>query len=64
MNVFFDSDHASDSVTRRSQTGYFVYLNSALIYRHSKKKISIEISSFGSEFMAMTMKHTTEYIVN
>jgi hypothetical protein len=60
MSAYVDSDHAGDTVTRRSRTGYLVYLNSALICWHSKKQTSIETSSFGSEFMAM--KHATEYI--
>jgi hypothetical protein len=60
MRAYVDSDHAGDTVTRRSRTGYLIYLNSALICWHSKKQTSIETSSFGSEFMAM--KHATEYI--
>ena len=60
MRVFVDSDHAGDQVTRRSQTGFLVYLNNALIYRILKKQTTVETSSFGSEFMAM--KHATEYV--
>ena len=48
-----DADHASDTVTRRSRTGFLVYINSALVYWFSKKQTSIESSSFGSEFTAM-----------
>ena len=29
--AYVDSDHATDKRTRRSRTGYFIYLNSALI---------------------------------
>ena len=32
MRVFVDSDHTGDQVTRRSRTGFLVYLNNALIY--------------------------------
>ena len=60
MRIFVDSDHASDQVTRRSRTGFLVYLNNALIYWTSKKQTTIETSLFGSEFMAM--KHATEYV--
>jgi hypothetical protein len=60
MRVYVDSDHAGDTVTRRSRTGFLVYLNCALIHWESKKQTSIETSSFGSEFMAM--KTATEYI--
>jgi len=48
-----DSDHASDTVTRRSRTGFLVWLNSALVAWLSKKQASVESSSFGSEFVAM-----------
>ena len=31
------ADHTSDTVTKSSRTGFFVYLNSALVYWFSKK---------------------------
>ena len=55
-----DADHAADTVTRRSRTGFLVYLNSALVFWHSKKQASIESSTFGSEFTAM--KQCCEYL--
>jgi len=55
-----DADHASDTVTRRSRTGFIVYLNCAPVYWHSKKQNSVESSSFGSEFIAM--KQLCEYL--
>ncbi len=55
-----DADHAADTVTRRSRTGFLVFLNGALIYWFSKKQNSVESSSFGSEFIAM--KQCCEYI--
>ena len=60
MRAYVDADHAGDSITRRSRTGFLVYLNSAPIYWMSKKQTSVETSSFGSEFIAM--KQCTEYI--
>jgi hypothetical protein len=48
-----DADHAADSETRRSRTGFFVNLNSAPVCWFSKKQTSCELSSFGSEFVAM-----------
>ena len=60
MTAYVDSDHAGDCLTRRSRTGFLVYLNCALIYWLSKKQTSIETSSFGSEFVAM--KQCTEYV--
>ena len=53
MRAFVDSDHARDSITRRSRTGFIVFLNNAPIFVHSKKQGSCETSSFGSEFIAM-----------
>ena len=42
-----DADDAADTVTRRSQTGFLVYINSTLVYWFSKKQNSVETSSFG-----------------
>ena len=53
MRVFVDSDHAGDTVTRRSRTGFVVFLNQSPIYWYSKKQGSCETSTFGSEFVAM-----------
>jgi hypothetical protein len=55
-----DADHASDSVTRRSRTGFLVWINSCLVYFLSKQQTSVETSSFGSEFVAM--KQCCEYL--
>ena len=60
MRANVDADHAADTTTRRSRTGFLVFLNSAPIYWLSKKQISVESSSFGSEFTAM--KQCTEYL--
>ena len=55
-----DADHASDTVTRRSRTGFLVWVNCSLIHWFSKKQTSVETSSFGSEFVAM--KQCCEYL--
>ena len=60
IRAYVDSDHAGESVTRRSRTGYVVLLNKAPIYWFTKKQIGIETSSFGSEFTAM--KQCCEYL--
>ena len=60
MSAYVDSDHAGDVATRRSRTGFLVFLNSALIFWMSKKQTGIETSSFGSEFTAM--KQCSEYV--
>jgi hypothetical protein len=53
IRLFVDSDHAADKFTRRSRTGYILYLNSAPISWHSKRQGTIETSVFGAEFVAM-----------
>ena len=60
MRVFVDADHAGDLITRRSRTGFIVFLNGAPIYWFSKRQNSVETSTFGSEFVAM--KQATEYV--
>ena len=51
--AFVDSDHAGDLLIRRSRTGYLIFLNSAPIVWLSKRQLSVETSSFGSEFVAL-----------
>ena len=53
---FVNADHAADSVSRKSRTGFIVYVNMAPVFWFSKKQTP---SSFGSEFVAM--KNCTEY---
>ena len=53
LRMWVDSDHTGDKVTRRSRTGYFIFLNTALINWLRKKQATIECSVFGSEFVAM-----------
>ena len=57
---FVDADHAGESLTRRSRTGFIVMLNNSPIYWHSEKQTSVEKSTFGSEIMAM--KQAADYI--
>jgi hypothetical protein len=60
LRLYVDSSHASDKSNRRSRTGFFVFLNSALIQWCSKKQPTIETSVFGAEFVAM--KHGIETV--
>ena len=60
MRAYVDADHAADSMTRKSRSGFIIYLNSCPVYFTSKKQTGIETSSFGSEFIAM--KLCTEYV--
>jgi len=53
IHMWVDSDHAGDKDTRRLRTGYFIFMNTALIAWLSKKQVTIEGSVFGAEFVAM-----------
>jgi hypothetical protein len=53
LRLFVDASHANDKVNRRSRTGFFVFLNSALVQWCSKKQPTVETSVFGAEFVAM-----------
>ena len=52
MRAKVDADHASDTVSRQSRTGYLIYLNCALVYWWSKKQTPVESSSFGDTFLS------------
>ena len=51
--AFADASHASNKVTRRSHTGYIIFLNRAPIIWYSKRQNMVESSTFSSEFIAM-----------
>ena len=53
IRFFVDADHAGESLTCRSRTGFIVMLNNSPIYWYSKKQSTIETSTFGNKFMAM-----------
>ena len=59
MIGYVDADLAGEKITRRSRTGFVVYLNQAPIYWFSKQQNGVECSTFGSEFIAM--KQCCEY---
>ena len=56
--MFVDSDHAGDKNSRRSRTGFMIFMNRALINFISKKQPTVESAVFGAEFVAM--KHGVE----
>ena len=58
LRMFVDRDHAGDKSTRRSRTGFMIYMNTFLIHEMSKKQATIETSVFGADFVAM--KHGIE----
>ena len=53
MSAMVDADHAADTTSRKSRTGFLAFLNCALMHWMSKKQASVESSSFGSDFMAV-----------
>ena len=58
IRLFVESDHAEDQRTRRSQTGFLLYLNMSPITWYSKKQATIETSVFDAKFVAI--KHGME----
>ena len=58
--MYVDADHAGESLTRRSRSGFIVFLNNAPIYWSSKKQTSCETSTYGSELVVM--KQAAEYV--
>jgi hypothetical protein len=53
LRLFVDSDHAGEQFTRRSRTGFVIYLNMAPLMWFSKSQPTVESSVFGAEFAAM-----------
>ena len=52
-HCFVDSDHAANTVTRRSQTGLLHFDNRAPVTWFSKRHNTVKTRTFGSEFIAM-----------
>ena len=53
LRLYTDSSYADDKLTRRSRTGYFVFMKMALIDWMSKKQATVETSTFSAEFVAL-----------
>ena len=51
--AFVDASHAANKVTRRSHTGFIIFVNRAPITWFSKRQSTVESSTFSSEFIAM-----------
>ena len=60
MHCFVDANHAGEKLTRRSCSGFIIFLHMAPIYYCLKRHDTVETSTFGSEFMAT--KLACEYI--
>ena len=53
MTGYCDSSHAANKKTRRSHTGYVIFVNSAPIIWKSRRQNTVEPSAFSSEFVAL-----------
>jgi hypothetical protein len=53
LRLFVDYDRAGEQFTRRSSTGFVIYLNMAPIVWFSKRQPTVDSSVFGAEFVAM-----------
>ena len=51
--AYVDASHAANKITRRSHTGYVLFVNKAPISWYSKRQNTVESSTFSSEFIAM-----------
>ena len=53
IRMMVDADFAGDQRTRRSRSGYIIFINMAPVDWMSKKQSTCETSVFGAEFIAM-----------
>ena len=53
ITAFVDASHGANKVTRRSHTGYILFVNRAPITWYSKRQNTVETSTFSSEFIAL-----------
>jgi hypothetical protein len=60
---FVDASHAANKKTRRSHTGFLLFLNRSLILWYSKRQQTVASSTFSSELIALrTGTHLSQYI--
>ena len=52
LQMFIDSNHAGIKGTRRSRTGFMIYIKMSLINLYFKKQSTIKTSVFGAAFVA------------
>ena len=53
ISAFVDANHAGNVVTRRSHSGFIIFVQNAPIIWFSKRQNTVESASFGSEFVAL-----------
>ena len=59
LHMFVESNHAGNKQTRRSTSGFLVYMNMSLINWYSKRQSAMETSAFGTEFPNMKARIET-----
>lgn len=52
ITAYVDASHAANKVTRRSHTGFIIFINRSPITWFSKRQNTVEASTFSSEFIA------------
>eukprot|EP00980_Cylindrotheca_fusiformis_P001039 scaffold282_cov121-Cylindrotheca_fusiformis.AAC.1 len=53
ITAYVDASHAANKVTRKSHSGFIIFVNRAPIQWYSKRQQTVESSAFSSEFIAM-----------
>ena len=53
ITAYVDASHATDLTTRRSVTGYIIFVGNSIIKWYSKRQNTVETSTYGSELVAM-----------
>ena len=53
IKAYVDSNHTGNMENSRSHSRIIIYVNNAPIIWHSKRKNTVEASSFGSDFFAL-----------
>ena len=61
ITAFVDASHAANKVTRRSHSGFVLFLNRAPVMWYTKRQNTVESSTFSSEFIAL--KICVEHII-
>ena len=53
ITAYVDASHASNRITRRSHSGFIVFVNRAPILWYSKRQQTVETSAFSAEMIAL-----------
>jgi hypothetical protein len=53
FTMYVDAHHASDQETRRSVTGFILFINNTPVKWYSKRQNTIETSTYGAKLVAL-----------